>query len=69
VHQNLSVPCWNLPAATPVRALNAVWNENRSMLTVHVGDQVLLQADTALPARSLSVCGDQVLALQGVVLD
>jgi hypothetical protein len=39
------------------------------MLTVHVGDQVLLQADTALPARSLSVCGDQVLALQGVVLD
>ena len=46
-----------------------VWNENRTMFTVPEGKQVVLQADTALAPRSLSLCGDQLLAQQGVVLD
>ena len=46
-----------------------VWNENRSMYTVPVDKEVVLQADTALAPRSLSLCGDQLLTQQGVVLD
>ena len=46
-----------------------VWNENTTMFTVPVRKQVVLQADTALAPRSLSLCGDQLLAQQGVVLD
>ena len=46
-----------------------VYNELGTMYTVPVGQQQLLQADTALARGSLALCGDETLARQGVVLD
>ena len=46
-----------------------ILNENRTMFTVPTGKQRELQADTALIRRSLSLCGDLLLAQQGVVFD
>ena len=46
-----------------------ILNENRTMFTVPTGKQKELQADTALIRFSLSLCGDQLLAQQGVVFD
>ena len=49
--------------------VHEVLNENRTMFTVPTGKQKELQADTALIRRALSLCGDQLLQQQGVVLD
>ena len=46
-----------------------VFNELGTMYTVPVGEQHSLQADTALARGSLSLCGDELLAKQGIVLD
>lgn len=46
-----------------------VFNEIGTMYTVPVGTQHALQADTALGRGSLSLCGDEVLAKQGIILD
>jgi hypothetical protein len=45
------------------------FNEISTMYTVPVGEQHSLQADTALARGSLSLCGDDVIAKQGIVLD
>ena len=46
-----------------------VFNELGTMYTVPVGTQQSLQADTALARGSMSLCGDEVMAKQGIVLD
>ena len=46
-----------------------VHNEKRTCFTVPVGQQQELQADTVLERGSMALCGDEVLARQGIAFD
>jgi hypothetical protein len=46
-----------------------VYNELKTPYTVPVGIEKVLSADTVLARGSLSLCGNEILAKQGIILD